>query len=66
MRAMRFIGKKSVCAAALGLLPAFYFVRKRKLQVKRIADAVEYLPQSQDAPNCLDVIRLISWRRSDR
>lgn len=32
---MRFIGKKSVCAAALGLLLAFYFVRKRKTQVKR-------------------------------
>lgn len=48
---MRFICKKSVCAAALGLLLAFYFVRKRKAQVKRVADAVEDVPQSHDAPN---------------
>ena len=48
---MRFIGKKSVCAAALGLLLAFYFVRKRKAQIKRVDDDVEGVPQSHDAPN---------------
>ncbi len=48
---MRFIGKKSVCAAAIGLLLAFYFVRKRKAQDGRVADAVKDAPQSQDAPN---------------
>ena len=48
---MRFICKKSVCSAALGLLLAFYFVRKRKAQDGRVADAVEDVPQSHDAPN---------------
>ena len=49
---MRFIGKKSVCAAALGLLLAFYFVRKRKAQVKRVNDGnVNVGSQSPYAPN---------------
>ena len=48
---MRFICKKSVCAAALGLLLAFYFVRKCKAQDGRVADAVKDAPQSQDTPN---------------
>lgn len=48
---MRFIGKKSVCAAALGLLPAFCFVRKRETQVKRANDGnVNAISQSLYAP----------------
>lgn len=48
---MRFIGKKSVCGAALGLLLAFYLIRKRKAQGGHAADdnvSADY--QSTDAP----------------
>lgn len=48
---MRFISKKSVCGAALGLLLAFYFFRKRETQGGRVSDDnVNADYQSTDAP----------------